>query len=60
MTGLENRYLFGLFLRFAAVLLVINGVVLWLGAHVVARQEIEPRPVRNNIARPWSEQEVLM
>lgn len=60
MTGLENRYLFGLFLRFAAVLLVINGAVLWLGAHVVARQEIEPRPVRNNIARPWSEQEVLM
>ena len=25
MTGLENRYIFGVFLRFAAVLLVING-----------------------------------
>lgn len=60
MTGSERDYLFRLFVRFAVVLLVLNATVLWLGARPAARQDTGPRPVRNNVARPWSEQQVLM
>ena len=60
MTGSERDYLFRLFVRFAVVLLVLNATVLWLGARPAARQGAGPRPVRNNVARPWSEQQVLM
>ena len=60
MTGSERDYLFRLFVRFAVVLLVLNATVLWLGARPAARQGAGPRPVRNNVARSWSEQQVLM
>ena len=60
MTGSERDYQFRLFVRLAAVLLVLNATVQWLGAPPVTRQDTGPRPVRNHVARSWSEQEVLM
>ena len=60
MTGSERDYQFRLFVRFAAVLLVLNATVLWLGASPATRQDAGPCPVRDHVARSWSEQEVLM
>ena len=47
-------------LRFVFVLLVLNAAAIWLIAQPSAQQDDEPRPVRNDVARPWPEQEVMM
>ena len=60
MNADDKRGHTGLFFRFALVVLVLNAGALWLMARPTAQQDAEPRAIRNDVARPWPEQEVMM
>ena len=60
MRATDHRHLRELFFRFAVVVLVLNGGALWLIARPAAQQDAAPRAVRNDVARPWPQQEVMM
>ena len=48
------------FFRLALALFVLNAAGLWLNARPGAQEATGPRAVRNDVARPWPEEEVMM